>query len=148
MIGLEFEEYISKQRLFWKRIVISGIIFFLLFSFLSYLYFWDLAKKEESEPVFGPSPEPPNFNNIVQKNFFVLVIIPLIGISGVRMGTIIGYDKQIEKPISNLFKLYNITQVKQLTGRINITDSIQLDVKWNNRKRIFTLESDSVVLAY
>ncbi|MHA1992393.1 MAG: hypothetical protein ACW981_07160 [Candidatus Hodarchaeales archaeon] len=142
MIDFEIEEILSKKKKFWVIISISGIFLFLIFSFISFLYFWDLVDKE---PVFGPVPDP---IDVIQNNVGQIVVIPISGIIFILFGSFIGYEKQINKPISDLFQLYNISLVKQLTGRLYINDSSHLSVIWNIRKKKFVFMSDSEVVAY
>jgi hypothetical protein len=142
MINLEIEDLLSKKKKFWIIIGFSGIILFLLLSLISFLYFWDLVDKE---PVFGPSPDP---IDVIQNNIGQIVVIPISGIIFMLFGSFIGYEKQINKPISDLFQMYNISLVKKLTGRLNVNEGTNLEVIWSTRKKKFIFMNNSDVVAY
>ncbi|MHA2363052.1 MAG: hypothetical protein ACXAC7_03780 [Candidatus Hodarchaeales archaeon] len=63
------------------------------------------------------------------------------------MSLSIGSNVQNQKPVSNLFQLYNIAKVKRFTGSITISNKINIQIKWSS-KGFFILKQEDKVLAH
>lgn len=147
MHSLEIEEYIENKRKFWFRIIILGIFASLSIGIISFFYYWNKAIEEQEPPIFGPA-EPIDLVLIIQTNYLLIVILPIVGSILLILGGQFGYKSQISKPITDLFHIYNIKQVKKMTGRIELTEQSYLEIIWMDAKKKFYIKKGSELIVY